>query len=78
MLLSIYYFSMIEQYPLFIGIVIFLITVIEYKFNAVLIGKIRLRILKREENPRVFFTIIIVQIVLGGFLIAISLYNIYF
>jgi len=62
---------MLAQFYLILGIIVFLITVIEYRYGGA-IGKFSLRTIKREENPGVFKLIIGIQLLAGIVLIVLS------
>ena len=64
---------MLAQFYLILGIIVFLITAIEYRCGKAL-GKFSLKAIKREENPGVFKLIIGIQILAGIVLIALSIY----
>ena len=62
---------------LVVSIIIFVITAIEYRYGIVLFGKFKLRKTKREENPGAFKLIILMQILFGIVLLALSIYIFY-
>ena len=70
---------MAAQYylTLAVSIIIFLITAIEYRYSIVLFGKLKLRKIKREENPSTFKLVIGMQILFGVVLLALSIYIFY-
>ncbi len=70
---------MAAQYALTlsVSIIIFLITTIEYRYGIVLFGKLRLRKIKREENPNTFKLVIGMQILFGIVLLVLSIYIFY-
>ena len=74
-----YWYSMAAQYylTLVVGIIIFLITAIEYRYGIVLFGKFKLRKIKRKENPGAFKLVIGMQILFGIVLLVISIYIFY-
>jgi hypothetical protein len=59
-----------------VSIIIFLITAIEYWYGKVF-SKFSLKPIKREENPRVFQLLIVIQILFGIVLLFLSIYNFY-
>ena len=67
---------MLAQFYLILGSIVFLITVIEYRYGRA-IGKFSLRTIKREENPGVFKLIIGIQFLAGIVLIVLSIYIFY-
>jgi hypothetical protein len=59
-----------------VSIIIFLITAIEYWYGKVF-SNFSLKPIKREENPRVFQLLIVIQILFGIVLLFLSIYNFY-
>jgi hypothetical protein len=64
------YFSL----TLLVSFLIFTITALEYRLNIVLIGKFKLRKIKREENSKMFKLIIGIQILFALILLMLSIY----